>query len=359
MPLIKYLIAAFLGMAGISSAQRSCKNITIPVTISAENTPVNEPAPLTDVDVTNILLNSVKAIRDQLQSTETVTVSGSYNLSSTLCDPESGPSGVLQILTHGIGFDRRYWDFPFRNYNYSYVSFALDHNYSTLAWDRLGFALQALTNLVRHGNYSSSGGGYEKIVHVGHSLGSCVTYALHVIDPDISDAIILTGFSQFSDYQPAGLIGLHLVEANLRDRFAYYPPGYLIQGDLVALQTDFFAPGTFDPDILEPAYAAAEAVTVGELASAAYMAFANVTSTAPVLIVTGERDVIYCGTDCFAVGDQDISSVLDFSKNYFPPGTPFQTKVVEGASYGLNLDYNWPITYNTINDFLTHNGLGV
>ncbi|KAK9791521.1 putative Alpha/Beta hydrolase protein [Seiridium cardinale] len=273
MPSIKYLTAAFLGMAGKSSAQRRCKNITIPVTVSAK-------IPL------------VKAIRDQLQSTETVTVSGSYSLSATLCDPESGPSEVLQILTYGIGFDRRYWDFPFHNYNYSYGSFALDHNYSTLAWDRLGFALQALTNLVHHGNYSSSGGGYEEIVHVGHCLGSCVTYALHVIDPDISDAIILTGFSQFSDYQPAGLIGLHLVEANLRDRFAYYPPvkmdeGYLIQGDLVALQTDFFTFGTFDPDISEPAYAAVEPVTVGELASAAYMAFANVTSAAPVLIVTG------------------------------------------------------------------------
>ncbi|KAK9424451.1 putative Alpha/Beta hydrolase protein [Seiridium unicorne] len=266
MPSIKYLIAAFLAMAQITSAQRHCKNITIPVTISAENTPVNGPAPLTDVDVTNILLNSATAIRDQLQSTETVMVSGSYNLSATLCDPESGPSEVLQILTHGIGFDRRYWDFSFHNYNYSYVNFLLDHNRSTLAWDRLGFgssshgdplreielpletaALQALTKLVRDGNYNFSGGGYEKIVHVGHSLGSGVTYTLHVINPDISDAIVSTGFSQFSDCQPAGLIGLHLVEANLRGRFAYYSPGYLIQGDLLALQTDVFAPGDVRP----------------------------------------------------------------------------------------------------------------
>jgi pimeloyl-ACP methyl ester carboxylesterase len=42
-------------------------------------------------------------------------------------------------LTHGIGFDRSYWDFPYHNYNYSYVYAAVDQaGYSTLSWDRLG-----------------------------------------------------------------------------------------------------------------------------------------------------------------------------------------------------------------------------
>lgn len=36
------------------------------------------------------------------------TVSGSYEIEATYCKPDSGSSKVLQILTHGIGFDRRY-----------------------------------------------------------------------------------------------------------------------------------------------------------------------------------------------------------------------------------------------------------
>ena len=46
---------------------------------------------------------------------------------------------MLQIMTHGIGFDRTYWDLPVHDYEYSYVARAVDdHGYSTVTWDRLG-----------------------------------------------------------------------------------------------------------------------------------------------------------------------------------------------------------------------------
>lgn len=35
------------------------------------------------------------------------TVSGKYELGATYCEPDHGPSDVVQILTHGVGFDRR------------------------------------------------------------------------------------------------------------------------------------------------------------------------------------------------------------------------------------------------------------
>ena len=54
-------------------------------------------------------------------------VSGSYCIAATHCTPDSGPGKALQILTHGIGFDRSYWDFPaVHGRNYSYVNAALE-----------------------------------------------------------------------------------------------------------------------------------------------------------------------------------------------------------------------------------------
>jgi hypothetical protein len=66
------------------------------------------------------------------------TLEGTYNISAQYCVPDNGSSGTIQVLTHGIGFDKTYWDLDYNNYNYSYVNVALAAGYSTLAIDRLG-----------------------------------------------------------------------------------------------------------------------------------------------------------------------------------------------------------------------------
>ena len=105
---------------------------------------------------------------------------------------------MLQILTHGIGADRSYWDLPFHNYNYSFVSEAVDkYDFSTFAYDRLGIgqsshgepvneiqawleidALKVLTSQLKAGKVKGVPGPFEKVVHTGHSFGSQQTYAL-------------------------------------------------------------------------------------------------------------------------------------------------------------------------------------
>lgn len=117
-------------------------------------------------------------------------MSGSYDIAATYCEPDSGQSSALQILTHGIGFDRSYWDLPFNNYNYSYVNEAVDeYGFSTFTWDRLGIgmsshgnplteiqallevdALYQLTTMLEAGTISGVPGGFDIITHGGHSF---------------------------------------------------------------------------------------------------------------------------------------------------------------------------------------------
>lgn len=142
-------------------------------------------------------------------------IDNQYKLAATYCTPASGPGDTIQILTHGVGFDRTYWDYPFNNYNYSYVDRAIEQGYSTLAWDRLGIAdsshgdpineiqmaaeleaLHQLTLRVDSGTLCGMDGHrFQKKVHVGHSFGSLMTYGLSSKYPNITDAIVLTGFS--------------------------------------------------------------------------------------------------------------------------------------------------------------------
>lgn len=181
-------------------------------------------------------------------------------------------------MTHGIGFDRSYWDLSYNNYNYSYVEEAVDqYGYATFSWDRLGIgmsqhgeavneiqawlevdALRALTTMLRQGTISASEKAFKKVVHVGHSFGSEHTYALTAMYPNISDGIALTGFSQNGSFIPYFAFGGNFIQANKVAALAAYPNGYLAAGDVSAVQTNFFSPGMFDPNVLNIAYTTGE-----------------------------------------------------------------------------------------------------
>ena len=85
-----------------------------------------------------------------------------------------------------------YWDIPYNNYNYSYVSEVVDqYGYTTFSWDRLGVgmsdhgdplsviqaplevaALAALTNMLRAGSIPGISSKPKNFVHVGQSFGA-------------------------------------------------------------------------------------------------------------------------------------------------------------------------------------------
>jgi hypothetical protein len=108
--------AVAASLAGVVSA-RVCQNVTVPVTITARNGVFDQEAltPRNNIDVTNIILAGTQqghnATAEALKGY--ADVSGTYNLETTYCEPDSGSPDVVQILTHGIGFDRSYWDLPY------------------------------------------------------------------------------------------------------------------------------------------------------------------------------------------------------------------------------------------------------
>ncbi|KAK8089539.1 hypothetical protein PG997_004500 [Apiospora hydei] len=398
-------------------AARNCRNLTIPVHITAANTDLEDdfPTPQTDVEFTDFFLSNQPHGRQPPDTTtppKTRNVTGDYRLAATYCEPSSSSSSssgsgnnnttttpnVLQILTHGIGFGRDYWDFAYHDYKYSYVNHALAHGYATLAWDRLGFgnstrldpvhevqlpleveALRELTRLLRAGEVNlhldtdtdtdsettnttktkTRTRKFDKIVHVGHSLGSTVVYALAAVDKTSLDGLVLTGWSTVTDFMTAGFIGLYLEQARPKGgHLAGYAPGYVVVGDVTALHTDFFAPGAYDPDILAPAYAATQPTTVGEIATGSYMANTKLEVTVPSLVITGQKDLIFCGTNCYGTDDPKLHSLLQLVTSSFPLANPPVLPItVPGSGHGLNLDNNHEYTYGEISNFLMSNGL--
>ena len=268
---------------------------------------------------------------------------------------------------------------PFNNYNYSYVCEAVDqYHFSTFSWDRLGLgqsshgepvndiqallevdALRALTQKLRAGTIKGIKDKFQKIVHVGHSFGSDHSYALTAMYPTISDGIALTGWSQNGTWVPYFALGSDFIEANSYPALSQYPVGYFAPAAATGVQIDFFAPNQFDPALLAFAYKTGEPVTAGELLTIGGETGSINKFAGPVLVITGERDIPFCGGNCLnPAPPAGFPNVVAASKTTLPNAKNFEAVIVPNAGHGLNLEYTHPFTYKTINEYFINNGVG-
>ena len=358
-----------------SVTAKQCLNITVPVSISARNGVFNIPTLRGNADATTFAQNltSIRGNFTQEALLGYATVAGTYDISVKFCKPdrENGTNPTVQILTHGLGFDKTYWDLPFNDYNYSYIDVAVDqYGFCTLSIDRLGegnsskadplsvlqapaemSALYELTMMLRNGTLPNVPQAFSKIVHVGHSFGSALSYLLAIEHPTASDGLVLTGFSQNASFlsatvaswdsklarlnQPlrfgnisnaavsealsplsnlteriasslapynvtSGEIQQYLQTTDIGDllaglqptqlpKMADLPSGYLTWTDAGSNQFAFLLPEFFDPSILQFAESSKFPYTLGELLTIGGVPLIAPMFKGPVQILTGSR----------------------------------------------------------------------
>lgn len=108
--MLVYSVGALLLSATFVSA-KTCSDITIPVDIEARNGVFGKfKKPVTNSDA---IAFNLDVARQGINFTESIltgytTISGRYHISAQYCAPEKSTSKdvTLQILTHGIGFDK-------------------------------------------------------------------------------------------------------------------------------------------------------------------------------------------------------------------------------------------------------------
>ena len=107
--MVKLLTAAAIAALTLVAAAARCQNLTVPISVAARNGNFNLSNPTDAIDATNFALRMSRQGHNYTAEVlnEYNTVSGDYNISATYCEPDAGSSKVVQVLTHGIGFDRR------------------------------------------------------------------------------------------------------------------------------------------------------------------------------------------------------------------------------------------------------------
>ncbi|QSZ36697.1 hypothetical protein DSL72_006578 [Monilinia vaccinii-corymbosi] len=404
---------------------KTCTDITVPISINARNGNFSVP-PLSDnISVTKFAQDFLRAGQNYSASVTSgfTTVTGRYNIAATVCVPEksssSSSSDSWQLLTHGIGYDRSYWDIPFNNHNYSYVDVAVDqYGYSTLAIDRLGVgesskadpllliqapaelsAIVEVTKLLRAGTLPSVNISIpNKVVHVGHSFGSILSYELASAHPNLTDGLILQGFSVDGSFLPQTIAGFNIQSASINQPYKFGAPctcsilclaaaqfkivfnsigsfytagadhdtgnivaqnltdGYITWSNLGANQLAFLAPPYYDPAIGEYSERTKEPFTTGELLTLEAQPSSAPDFTGPVLVLTGNEDAIFCGGNCSSTSSGAATNIPAQAQSLFPKSSAFEAYVQPRCGHAVNVHFNSSGAYRVMNGFLKRKG---
>jgi hypothetical protein len=178
--------------------------------------------------------------------------------------------------------------------------------------------------------------------------------------PDLSDGLVLTGFSTNFSFIPQFVAGANFQQARLDPLVKSRPGlnyslGYLVPSNMGNVEYMFFDPPYYDPKILAFAEKTKQPVTVGELLTIGGLPQESKFS-GPVLVMAGSNDMLSCGGNCTATGGAS-ESIPAAAEKAFPDAKTFSAYIQPNTGHGLNLHYNATGGYKQIADFLGNQGL--
>ena len=276
LPVGRVVHATFAG--SVSSPDGQCQAVTVPVSLGAGQAPAE-------------------------------TVAGTY------CTPDTWQSGPAEVdvLTPGATYNQAYWNWPVDPDLYSYVDKTLAAGRATFDYDRIGtgasshpvsteitiyteaYVLHQIVGWLR------SDLGYRQVNSIGHSLGSVIAIQEAGSYRDVS-RLVVTGLLHVPGVGLgfASTLGSLLYPAIDDPAFTALnlDLGYLttIPGDRAA---DFYS-SSADPAVVAYDEAHKDVVPLTDLATLATTwalppgLNASDQITAPVLVVIGQQDAIFC-----------------------------------------------------------------
>jgi pimeloyl-ACP methyl ester carboxylesterase len=281
-------------------------------------------------------------------------------------------NSLTQILTHGLGYNRTYWDFYVpgsSDPSFSHVYAATAAGYSTLSWNRLGITpstiadpytevqglpqaqlLIALTQMARAGKIPGMKTPPKHIINVGHSFGSQLTVGMAALAPDVSDAVVLTGINGDTSgiASVLGTSWFRLANEFEPERFPKqtYSNGWLTWATASDNQFSFFWYPNFKPEVLATAEAVKHPFTLGEIFGGGLLPQQAPAFKKPVLFLASEHDAV-CRFDCSGDFDVDGPAYARFN------GTKdIEVFMVPGAGHALPLHTNVTVGYEALDAWI-------
>ncbi|CAL9271670.1 hypothetical protein SUDANB5_00114 [Streptomyces sp. SudanB5_2050] len=338
--------------------------IAIPVIVSGQG----EPATSADAGTAHTPPSRVQKLHPDAACHEvrvpvSVKEMGNAHIYGELCQPRhrSATSKTVQLLVPGSTYNHSYYDMPVANGRYSYVSSALDAGFSTFNVDRLATgrstlppsstytlatgtdALHQVITQLRDGQIKDRT--FDKVVWVGHSLGSSMAWAQAAKYPREVDAFVLTSMSHVvreeepSDDGPGQDIQFEIkAKDDPKFRGSINDPGYLTTN--AGMRQFFYDTAHTDPAVikaderLKDVSTAADSETTPLPPAKSPSRAINV----PTLLVTGDKDQ-YC-----TAGTCTSKTMLAGERPYYSDQAGLTSIVVPNSGHNVQLHKNAPET---------------
>ena len=190
---------------------------------------------------------------------------------------------------------------------------------------------------------------------MGHSYGSVLGNLQATNHPGDISAFILTGYGVSIIPVAAQLPQTGLFPAALyAPRFAGLPPGYLATTSMPGRRSYLWGkPGSYDEAVFQKDFADEDDVGLGELLSIAGGLKEAPQSTAPVYIVTGDSDDVFCLAATCGTGPLSPQAQ---ACALFPKAASCQYFIPVGTGHMISLHYSAQQSFQKYHAFLAAHG---
>ncbi|KAF3044123.1 hypothetical protein E8E12_010084 [Didymella heteroderae] len=366
-----------------------CVQLDLPMSAIAPSAIYNLPQVNSNIDATAWAIYDATWTKPHgAQSiVKNTTTSGIFNIHAHLCIPKRArKEDMLQIATHGVHYDSRYWDSAYKPEEHSYVEATLKAGYSILTYDRLGTGqsdhpdaysvvqapleleiLRQLTLLARNGTLyehaAKTDGAVSpfhkltkpsKIIHIGHSFGSILTSAFIANYGNLTDGAIITGYYLSELLGSAGSTTFGVEYAAAGSPAYNRSSGYVVC-QRSGIHNIFFggdSESAYTPALLDYGVEIKQPVPIGELASAFLLVgIYGPSFTAPVQYLLPEFDFYICRGDCKGVANMTLL------EQTYPNASAIEVVIQPNTGHALPLHNNATAGFQLIYDFLDRHGL--
>ncbi|KAK0671462.1 retinal pigment epithelial membrane protein-domain-containing protein [Cercophora samala] len=304
-------------------------------------------------------------------------ISGSFVINGIYCKPTKKVKkqrSALQILVHGITYNSSMWGGYHFGDRYNWHVHANAEGYHTLAIDRLGHGLNSKTldpfNVVQpmlqveiyreliqsiRSNTATNALGrkFSNIIYVGHSYGSQLALPLARLYPNLTSALVLTGWTTTTNLSEVQKFNLASASSIYPSRLTGVAKGYLAMAD-ESLRASLFYSGGYDPAIPAFDFASQDIVTVGEFAAnAGAFGLPPVAYSKPVMVITGVEDGVFCAQP--GAAPRECEKLLEKTRtDAFPgvPGRKYEYFAPGSTGHDLTLHFSAPETFRRAHGFL-------
>lgn len=297
----------------------------------------------------------------------------SQTIAATYCEPNAWSTGPreVDVMTPGATYNSSYWNWPVDPALYSYVDKTLGAGRATFDYDRIGTGASshprstdiAIDNeayiLHQIVSWLRNSLAYSQVNLIGHSLGSVISIQEAGLYQDV-DRVIVTGLL----HVPA--VGAGFASTLLSLVYpAVFDSQYVGERlDLDYLTTipgdrslDFYSAAA-DPAVIAYDEAHKDVVPLTDLTSLATTwalpADLNVSDriTAPVLVVIGQQDAIFC-TAPPLVGCAQPAELLAVESPYYAAAASLTVDAVSDTGHDIALHPSADRSFALINQWVT------